>query len=546
MAMNKKRALEILGLNESFTDSELKKAHRQLSREHHPDMFSEASEEVRTYHQERMKEINEARDFFTKFDLDEYKLEAQEEMEFYYRNTTIGDLTLIMIIKALVSNCSSRLIDANSREEVDSIFDQFLEKVKYTYTIYLTNFYWDNYIDESDVKEEINYKLIIGDFYKQACNIRDKYSKMVNFQKRVEQEIATYKLYATCTDSLWLFISEFIVKKAINEAKESRFRNAEEVISNMHKEIKELFHLVDEINSMFGIIEQDFLEINDEALNQEYNNLINDYNAGKNLVSVKQRLTSLSKKIEEYKKVLERMAKIKCYEPFVNRLYANIINSYNTSLLELNPVNDNDKIQDITKLFQDVLGLFLEYGRGLIEYDKLIMLESLSFKDLINDRTVLNVVSGNENLNRERLGIYVKKKEFCNKNLDEECFFVLRCEDGKYFMKKMMAILGTEEEISFDEISLKYISLDELMKSATYQGYSANYLRTIFVDVLYELNVAGDYRYITINNGAINIVKQQDLTEAINFLDYDYNDKEKVRELIEKQIEQSLARNNRR
>lgn len=288
------------------------------------------------------------------------------------------------------------------------------------------------------------------------------------------------------------------------------------------------------------------LEINDEALNQEYGNIKNDYKAGRSLAEVKQRLTSLNKKVDDYKKELARIAKMKENEPLVNSLYAHILNNYNSSLLELNPVKDNDKIQEITKLFQFVLSLFLKYSMGLIEFDKLIMMEALTFRDLINDKELLNVVSGNGNLNNERLRIYLKKKEFCNKILDESSFFALICEDDKYYMKKIRTLLASGNEIGLDEIEKKYMPLEEVMKRAIYQGYSALYLNATTLDVLYELNVAGDYRYITINNGVINIVKQNDLSEAINFIGYDYNDKDKVRDLIEKQIEESLARNSRK
>ena len=551
--MNKEKALDILGLQEPITDEKIKSAYRKLSLKHHPDMFDKASKEVREYHEERMKDINAARDYFTKFNLDRYKLEIQEKMRSYYVNTIAGDsdliniiLNLVKTIRLLANRSEDKLIWASSKEEVDRIFNRFLEKVKDAYIIYLTSFYTDNYIEENDVKETINYNLRVGDFYKQLCHIRDKYSRKIKFETRVEQEVAKYKLYVTCTDNLWILISLHIVNKTIIEAQEHGFNNEDIVISTMHKEIESLFQFVDEINLMFKTIEQDLLEINDEALNQEYDNIKNDYNAGASLDSIKQKLISLNKKIEDYKKELARIAKMKENEPLVNSLYVHILNNYNSSLLELNPVNDNDKIQEITKLFQFVLSLFLKNSKGLIEFDKLIMMEGLKFRNLINDRELLNVVTGNGNLNNERLRIYLKKKEFCNKILDESSFFALICEDDKYYMKKIRPLLASGNEIGLDEIEKEYMPLEEVMKRAIYQGYSALYLNATTLDVLYELNVAGDYRYITINNGVINIVKQNDLSEAINFIGYDYNDKDKVRDLIEKQIEESLARNSRK
>ena len=68
----------------------------------------------------------------------------------------------------------------------------------------------------------------------------------------------------------------------------------------------------------------------------------------------------------------------------------------------------------------------------------------------------------------------------------------------------------------------------------------------INLDVLYEIKIDGDCRCITLNNSNIDIVEWRKLSNPINFIGYDYNDKEKVRELIEKQIEEKLAKNSRK
>ena len=45
---------------------EIKKAYRELVKQHHPDKFTNASEEERAYHEKRIKEINEAYDKLSK------------------------------------------------------------------------------------------------------------------------------------------------------------------------------------------------------------------------------------------------------------------------------------------------------------------------------------------------------------------------------------------------------------------------------------------------------------------------------------------------
>lgn len=56
----------MLGVNPSATKEEIKKAYRELVKQHHPDKFTNAPEEERAYHEKRIKEINEAYDKLSK------------------------------------------------------------------------------------------------------------------------------------------------------------------------------------------------------------------------------------------------------------------------------------------------------------------------------------------------------------------------------------------------------------------------------------------------------------------------------------------------
>ena len=46
--------------NLEVTEEEIKKAYRQLAKEHHPDKFVNASDSEKKFHENKMKEINEA------------------------------------------------------------------------------------------------------------------------------------------------------------------------------------------------------------------------------------------------------------------------------------------------------------------------------------------------------------------------------------------------------------------------------------------------------------------------------------------------------
>ena len=57
---NRSKYYRILGLKDGASQEEIKKAYRQLAKEHHPDKFANASDTEKKYHESKMKEINEA------------------------------------------------------------------------------------------------------------------------------------------------------------------------------------------------------------------------------------------------------------------------------------------------------------------------------------------------------------------------------------------------------------------------------------------------------------------------------------------------------
>ena len=57
---NRSKYYRILGVKDGASQEEIKKAYRQLAKEHHPDKFVNASDSEKKFHENKMKEINEA------------------------------------------------------------------------------------------------------------------------------------------------------------------------------------------------------------------------------------------------------------------------------------------------------------------------------------------------------------------------------------------------------------------------------------------------------------------------------------------------------
>ena len=63
---DKNKYYTILGVNKGASQDEIKKAYHKLAKEHHPDKFVNSSDSEKKYHENKMKEINDAYENLTK------------------------------------------------------------------------------------------------------------------------------------------------------------------------------------------------------------------------------------------------------------------------------------------------------------------------------------------------------------------------------------------------------------------------------------------------------------------------------------------------
>jgi len=535
------RALKILELSEGFSDEDLRENYSSLVREYHEANFIHASKEEQDMAQEKMKEINSAYDFFkdikkrtgTYFDLEQYKSLIMNKINSYWSNITIGEVDLIENVKNIAKTSILLLymnINSNSKSGADNVYSFFLGEVRKEYIKYQTKYFEDNYIYAEDLREEIKYDCNVEDFYKQMLRLKNKYSRKIIFEKRVAEEISQYRNYTTCTDNLWELIQVACVNNANLAAEKSRYQNLDSVITSLHAEINGLFKLVDEINAKFSSLSQELQNINNKSFMEEYNKIKESYDNGDALKNILGNLVELESKINFYKKIQEN-------KPIVRGLYERVVANFNNALLAFNPINDKEKLDGINNIFQNILALFSKYSEGLIDLDNLLLLDKVTFLNMIDDEAIIKSVSNNSGKVSKSTKVYLKINNM-NYPLDATSFFVLDEKNGQYVMRKITNYGSAGTEVSLKEIEEDYISLDKVLESAEFIGKKGYENGT---SILYYIN---DNRaiYLDSNNLFAICSDADNIFLTARSVANEYGNKEYIKELIVAQIDEVLQR----
>lgn len=348
--MDRKKALEILNLKDNYTDDERKKAYKELSVLHHPDMCLGKSEEIRIFHETRMKEINSANDFLVKhkplfnasfkssFDSEDYKDILNSEINSYFVFHQKASRALFMeVVNAAKPFFVPQYQDTFvSETEMNERIAEFLQRLEVIYRQYQKEFLAKYNIPEPI--EPLKYDVHVDDFYEQLLNIKNKYIPEQNSEERYNE------LYTLMRRMEQLHL---IIKKALKRIKNPEFA------------------------SLYAKINARCLSVSREET----------------IASLEQLVYS----IEEYENVHTKALKSSQREELLDAL----TNRYNEAS-ELR----KDDTKELDKIYQAIISIFGLYFAGKISYDILFMLENISFVDLESDFNIINKVNNlipNEN-----------------------------------------------------------------------------------------------------------------------------------------------------
>ena len=563
--MDFQKALRILGLNSNFTEEELKKAHRELANKYHPDRNKSPEAEA------KMKDINEARDYLlkhiksnnrnnqtnynpynynrygTRDDIEEYIAKKYQELkkivDFNFNKYKLSGYIYFVIlkIKYKLDEFESVTNITNNKELIDNAFKAALRKIKDHFREIKDKFYQENNINETDVKEPINYDCTLTEFYEQLLKIKDKYEKERIIQKKLEEETLKYQTYSGY-DKLEILIKQCI-KNLLIEIRNNGYIYTQQDIDNMHQSILECFETYYSIKQKIDELGEITAKIDDQEINNQYKNIKSMFEQGTCFADIEESIKKLEELIDKYKKENQKQILFKKSEEAINEIYRELITRYSNAIKNYNIVSSYESINNLNIFFKETLQVF---AKGCIECQKIEyfnLFNKITFKNIDEDSKILKTII-EQTKTTNKTNIYIKLK--CNDTLDESSFFML--DEEKMIMYKVgtLAIFDgpivSYKKIDNETLQNEYISLEEFLDKGAFIGKRR---RKLFNDktitILYEMNGI----IIYLSNDIIVIAKKQILELSLSTVVDDktvadiekYKDKDYVLSQIKKRIE---------
>lgn len=559
------KAIKILGLNKSFSEEELKQAHRKLAQLHHPDIHENSEDRLKE--EEIMKDINAAKDLLMKhlknnnhenrtysaynniYIEENRKTKLKELQKIVSKDfitefvSQIGDLsvminTIFNTLEAIPMEFYTRACRIKINLNINALYKEYLNKIKYIFKELEKQFYRENYINIEDIKESINYDCTLKDFCEQLLKIKDKYSKEVFLKKKLEDELLKYTYFAGY-EIIEKQIKE-IIRNFTSKIKKQRFKYNQQDIDDINKEITDLFKKFFSLKQKIETLEQKVKQMNDEEIKEQFELIKNNLYSGYPFDTFDEKISELEEQIETYVKETKLKNIFKENEQAINDIYKNLIERYSLVAQGYNIINYPSAVDEINQQLKELLQLFTTGCSQYKDLEFFNLFKEITFKSFSNDykitRKIKNMAKG------KKSNVYIKINTATVK--DEYSFFWF---DEENMTMYRFCTIGTinSEKINYQQLTEDYIVLEDFLEQSTFIGKYKMKKNTEVVGIIYEgfgysIYLEKDKFFITKDMGLMKTSNRNN--EYLNR----FKDKKYVYDMIEEQLREMLEKHKKK
>lgn len=463
----------------------------------------------------------------TYFNLSEYKM--SEKIQFF-----------IKMIKNVPENFESMVNNETDKKQIEFLFNLSIQKIKDDFKEIKKEFYKENNINESLVKETINYDCTLIEFYNQLLKIKEKYSQEYTIEKILEEEIQKYVNYAGY-DRIKTLI-KYCKNTILNKIKNNNYQNIEQYTEEMHQDILKVFNRYYSLQKKITKLETTVNEIDDKNIKNKYITIKNRFKTTIKFDELETMISSLETLINEYNLKNQNKLRFQENEQVINQIYKNLIEKYYESLKGYNIATQIESVKELNEFLNQIISLFT---KGCEEYRDLSyfnQFNNIEFKNIYNDIQVIKTILTQLNQNKKS-NIYIKKKDKIQYGNERRCFYYIDEENTIMYRIGTFGVESIKEKEDIENLEIDYIPLEDILEQSNYVGR-------------YKKNEYGIYRYIVYENKDYMIYIEdgkEDLVVLVNpdqhietdleskDIKPELKDKNTTKELILEQLKQRIA-----
>ncbi len=394
--MTKKEALEYFNnhlilhnkpsLKENYSDIELKKAYRSLSKIYHPDMYINNESEQKSA-AEKMKKINSYYEELEKYvnktpakDLRTLRQEYLTKLKSFSSLNNSQDKLYCKIknaIKKEITKYEPLLEEALTLSGLETHFKEFNQNIHKIYNKFIYDFCTQESIDINNVNEKINYDLNDYAFYQFLLSLKNKYSSLSKLEEVVlkHQNHNDYQFLSfRFNESL-----ENAKRRVINDKKDINI-----VAEELTKEIESIITSYDFIITKIRAL---------KALNKFNRNILNKITPIEEELSQGKSFETIIKELEDLDKFITEEKYNHNNKIIINDTYKQVIDKANSILKRIAP-EDLNRFEDVRRTLDKVSAILRYIYDNNIKFNQKVLekLTNLTFIDDEIDNDIINLV----------------------------------------------------------------------------------------------------------------------------------------------------------